>query len=87
MVVLTNGRLFNQMIENSAVTNSEMKRAYEEFVAQVITLNESGNTHSEIYRMLNNTRIELVFLQSLNRYKQEKKCAEIRLSSQSYLAP
>jgi len=80
MEILTNGRFFNLMIESSTVTNSEMKREYDEFVAQVKTVSQSGNIYPEIYRMLNNTRIELVGIELLYRYEQGKKCPEIRLS-------
>ena len=36
------------------------------------TVSQSDNTYSEIYRILNDTRIELVFLQTLYQYEQEK---------------
>jgi len=80
--------LFGLLSESSQeVTNKEMENAYECFMEQIETVSQSENTYPEIYRMLNNIRIELVFLQSLYRYEQEKKCPEISLSSQSYLVP
>ena len=51
-----------------------MKSAYGEFMEQIETVSQSEKTYPEIYRMLNNTRIELVFLQTFYRYEQEKKC-------------
>lgn len=65
-------------------TNKEMQTAYGCFMEQVEIVSQSGNPYSDIYRMLNNTRIELVFLQTLNRYEQGEKCPEICLSSESY---
>ena len=80
--------LFGLLSESSQeVTNKEMENAYGCFMEQVEAVSKSENTYPEIYRMLNNTRIELVFLQSLYRYEQEKKCPEISLSSQNYPVP
>jgi hypothetical protein len=75
MEILTSERFFSLMTENLTVTNSEIKCVYEEFIAQVVILNESENDNRQIYRILNNTRIELVFIESLYRYEQEKKCS------------
>ena len=85
---MLDSRLFGLLSESSQeVTNKEMENAYGCFMEQVETVSKSENTYPEIYRMLNNTRIELVFLQSLYRYEQEKKCPEISLSSQNYPVP
>ena len=74
--------MFSLLSEPSQTnTNEEMEIAYGCFTEHVKTVSQSENTYPEIYRMLNNTRIELVFLQTLYRYEQEKKCLEIRLSS------
>lgn len=56
------------------VTNKEIQNAYGCFMEQVKTVSQSENSYSEIFRMLNITHIELVFIESLNRYEQEKKC-------------
>jgi hypothetical protein len=76
-------RLFSLLSEPSQVTNEEMENAYGCFVGHMKMVSQSENIHSETFRMLNITRIELVFLQSLYRYEQEKKCPEICLSSKS----
>jgi len=62
------------------VTNVQITNAYDCFMEKVRIISLSENNHLEIYRMLNNTRIELVFIESLHRYEQEKKCPEICLS-------
>lgn len=66
------------------ITNQEMQHAYEGFMEQVETISQSETTYLKIYRILNNIRIELVFLQTLYRYEQGKKCPEICLSSEIY---
>ena len=74
-------RLFSLLSEPSQTsTNEEMQSAYGNFMEQVETVSQSEISFHEIYRTLNNTRIELVFLRSLYRYEQEKKCPKIRLS-------
>lgn len=73
-------KLFSLFSDTSPVTNQEIENAYEHFTEHMKTVSQSENTYPEIYRMLNNTRIELVFLQSLNRYGQGKKCPKVRLS-------
>jgi len=73
-------RLFSLLSEPSQEsTNPEMENAYGCFTEHMKTVSQSENIYPEIYRMLNNTRIELVFLQTLYRYGQGKKCPEIRL--------
>jgi len=80
-------KLFRLLTDTSQVTNEEMQSAYGCFIEQVEIISQSEQNYSDSYRMLNNTRIELVFLQSLYRYEQEKKCPEISLSSQNYPVP
>ncbi len=73
-------RLFSLLSESSQeITNEEMQCAYVVFMEQVKAVSQSEQEFSEIYRMLNITRIELLFLQSLHRYEQGKKCPEICL--------
>jgi hypothetical protein len=85
---LSRERLFSLLSESShEVTNEQMQSTYGCFLKRVETVSQSEAGYSEIYRMLNNSRIELVFLQSLYRYEQEKKCPEIRLSSQGNPIP
>lgn len=69
------------MNDNSQeITNEEMQHAYGNFMEHIRTVSQSDLTYPDIYRMLSNTRIELVFLQSLYRYEQGEKCLEISLS-------
>ena len=74
-------RLFSLLSESSPVTNQEIENAYGCFMEQVETVSQSEQNYSEIFRMLNSTRIELVFIESLYRYDQGKKCSKICLSS------
>jgi hypothetical protein len=77
-------RFFSLLSEPSQeVTNEEIPNAYGCFMKRVEAVSQSEKDCSEIYRILNITRIELVFLQSLHRYEQGKKCLEICLSSKS----
>ncbi|WP_462431692.1 hypothetical protein [Bacteroides nordii] len=52
-----------------------MKTAYGCFAEHMKAVSQSENSCSEIFRMLNITRIELVFMESLYRYEQGGKCA------------
>lgn len=73
-------RLFSLMSEPShEVTNEQMESAYGCFVKRVEAISQLEKNYSEIYRTLNITRIELLFIESLYRYEQEKKCPEICL--------
>ena len=74
-------RLFSLLSEPSQVTNEEMQRAYECFMKEVEIVSQSEKGYSKIYRMLNITRVELVFLKSLFRHEQGEKCPEICLSA------
>jgi len=77
---LLKSRLFSLLSEPSQqVTNEEMQSAYGNLMKQVVTISQSEKNYSEIFRMLNTTRIELAFLKSLYWYEQEKKCPKIRL--------
>jgi hypothetical protein len=63
-------RFFSLLSESlHDVTNQEMLNAYGCFIEQIRTVSQSENNHLEIYRMLNNTRVELVFIESLYRYE------------------
>lgn len=64
-------------------TYEEMQEAYEDFVEQMQSLNTHGEDYSEIFRILNNTCIEVVFMESLYPYGREKKCTEKSLPSKS----
>lgn len=66
--------LISLLSESSQVANEEMQNAYECFMEQLKTVSQSEN-NSEVFRMLNITRIELVSVRTLHRYEQGKKCA------------
>lgn len=76
-------RFFNLLSEKSQVTTYEMQQAYENFVKQVETLNQSDGGYITIYRLLNLTRIELISLSRQFRYEQEKKCLKQYLFAES----
>jgi hypothetical protein len=78
---LSRERLIGLLSEPTKVTNEEMQSAYGNFMEQVEAVSQSEKDYSKIFRILNNTRVEFLFLQSLYRYEQGKKCPEIRLSS------
>jgi len=78
-------RLISLLSESSQqVTNEEMTNAYGCFMEKVRAVSQSEQNYSEVFRMLNNTRIELVFIESLNRYEQGKKCPKICLSPKEF---
>ncbi len=82
---LLKGRFFSLLSESSQeVTNEEMQNAYGCFMKGVETVSQSAKGYSEIYRMLNITRIELVGIESLHRYEQGGKCPEIYLLPKSF---
>ncbi len=76
---LSNTRLLTLLSEPSQVTNEEMHRAFECFMKRVETVSQSENGYSEIFRMLNITRVELVFIETLYRHEQGEKCPEVSL--------
>ena len=61
---INDSKLFNLLSNNLLVTNSEMENAYRNFVEQVIVTTQSELNYSEIYRILNITRIEFDSLDS-----------------------
>ncbi len=67
-------RFIRLLSEPTQVTNEEMQSAYGCFMKRVETISQSENNYSEIFRKLNNTRIELVSIETLNRYGQGEKC-------------
>jgi hypothetical protein len=67
-------KLFSLLAETSQVTNQEMENAYDCFMKKVETINRSEKDYSKIYRILSNTRIELVSIETLYRYGQGEKC-------------
>ena len=81
---LSRERLIRLLSEPTQVTNEEMHSAYECFMKRVETVSQSENGLSKIFRKLNNTRIELVFIESLYRYEQGEKCPEICLSTKGF---
>lgn len=76
---LLRGRLFRLLSEPTQVTNEEMQSAYECFMEKVKAVSQSEKDYSKIYRTLNITCIELVYIESLYQYGQGEKCPEICL--------
>lgn len=66
--------LFNLLMNNSQqVTNHEMQQAYENFIVEMTSLNQSDKDYQLIYRSLNLTRIEFQSLQAQIWYEQGEK--------------
>lgn len=74
---------FNLLIDNSSVTNLKMQHAYEIFVIDVLTLNQTETDYRTIFRSLNLTRIEFQSLQAQILYEQGEKCLEKSLRTES----
>lgn len=53
------------------ITTDEMRSAYKSFVIKIKAQNQPDEKYTTIYRMLNQTRIELVSLQLHIQYEQE----------------
>lgn len=78
--------LFGLLSESSLkVTNQEMQQAYENFVADILTLNQSETDFSEVFRSLNLTRIEFQSLQTQFLYEQGGKCLKKSILPKSNL--
>lgn len=63
-------KLFGLLSEPSQVTNEEIQNAYGCFMEQLRTVSQSEQSYSEVFRVLNNARIELVFIETLFRHEQ-----------------
>lgn len=73
------------MSDNSMnVTNKEIKNAYENFVAEVLALNQTGSDYDIVFRSLKLTRIEFQSLQTQILYEEGEKCPKISLFTESY---
>ncbi|WP_081741482.1 hypothetical protein [Bacteroides reticulotermitis] len=71
---LLRARFFILLADTSEeVINTEMQDAYEDFVKQIVTINNSED-YTHIFRMLNLTRIEIAPLKGLYQDGQGKKC-------------
>ena len=81
---LVKAEFFNLLIENSSVTNQKMQHAYEIFVIDVLTLNQTETDYRTIFRSLNLARIEFQSLQTQILYEQGEKCPKISLLAESY---
>jgi hypothetical protein len=65
---LLNSKFFKQLFGNEQeVSNGKMQGAYESFMEQIKMVSQTEKDLSEVFRMLNITRIELVFSESLYR--------------------
>lgn len=81
---LVKAEFFNLLIDNSSVTNLKMQHAYEIFVIDVLTLNQTETDYRTIFRSLNLTRVEFQSLQAQILYEQGKKCPKISLLAESH---
>lgn len=77
-------KMFGLLSEPSQVTNEEIQNAYGNFMKQVETVSQSEKDYLKVIRMLNITRVELVFIETLYRHEQGGKCPEINLSSKNF---
>lgn len=69
-------RMFDLLsVLSKKVSNREMQQAYETFVKEVETLNQPETDFKTIFRILNMTRIELIFLLKQFQCEQGEKCA------------
>ena len=80
----TRTKFFILLTGNSQeVANEEMGNAYIGFLKEIKILNQSEIDYSNVYRGLNLTRIEFVFLRSYIQYEQGEKCPKISLPAES----
>ena len=64
---LLKSEFFSLLAKNSLeVSNDEMKTAYENFIAEIETLNQSETDCQTIFRILSSTHIEFRILQAEN---------------------
>ncbi len=80
---LSKTKLFSLLSEPSQVTNEEMQNAYEEFLSQLTTFNQSEMNLTEAFRKLNLSRIEFGAMGALPFYGQGEKCLQKSLSSKN----
>lgn len=81
---LSKVKLFRILSETSQVSNSKIQHSYEDFLAELLTLNQSEVDYPTAFRVLNFTRIEFVTLQLHCRYEQGGKCLKRSLFTESY---
>lgn len=79
-------RLFRLLSDPTQFTNEEMQTAYGCFMEKLRTVSQSENDYSELFRILNITRIELVSIETLSRYGQGEKCPKISLSTKGTIS-
>ncbi len=80
---ISSSKLFSLLSDPSQVTNEEMQSAYEEFISQLTTHNQSEMNLTEAFRKLNLTRIEFGAMGALPFYGQGEKCLPKSLSSKN----
>jgi hypothetical protein len=73
MSKIINTKLFSLLANASPVTNQEIENAYGHFTEHMRTASQSEGNYSEVFRMLNITRVELAFLQSSYRHEEGEK--------------
>lgn len=67
---------FFNFLKNSSltVTNEELEKAYETFMKEIQTLNQSDKDCMTVFRSLSLSRIEFQVLQTQILYEQGEKC-------------
>lgn len=87
MTDLLETKMFRLLSEPSQVTNEEMQNAYGCFMEHLkTTVSQFENFYSEVFRMLNVTRVELVFIETHYQHEQGGKCPEISLPAKGTIS-
>lgn len=77
-------RFIGLLSEPLQVTNKEIQRAYEDFLAEVEILNQRETDYQVVFRTMSLARVEFRSLQSQILYEQGKKCRKKSLFRESY---
>lgn len=80
MEKIRNLELISLLSDIPLVTNEKIENAYVCFTKHMKAFSQSEIDISKVYRLLNDTRIELVFIELLHQYEQGGKCPKICLS-------
>lgn len=77
--------LFYLLEKSSSIkTNKDIQNAYEIFLREIQTFNQTETDYRTIFRSLNLTRIEFQSLQTQILYEQGEKCPKISLFAESH---
>ena len=82
---LSKTRFLSLLSETSKeIVTDEIEHVYENFVKEVLALNQTGSDYGIVFRSLKLTRIEFQSLQAQILYEQGEKCPKISLPAESY---